>query len=139
MRKLKGFTLIEMLLVMLIVGLLTSLTAPRIGANLNSYEESSQRREIEDQIRQLPRRVRYLGKGLELPKDLVVSDLGDGGPALKLPAGWSIDFPVALQISPRGACSSSSLRLLRDDDKSGAANYDISEIGCELKRLPSPG
>ena len=139
MRKLMGFTLIEMLLVMLIVGLLTSLTAPRVAENLDSYEGASQQREIEDQLRQLPRRVRYVGKGLELPKDLIVSDLGDGSPALKLPAGWDIQFPVPLQISPRGACSSSSLKLVRDGDISGAAYYEVSEISCELKKLPSPG
>lgn len=135
MRRVTGFTLIEMLLVVLIIGLLTSLTAPRIAANLDSYEVASQRREIEDQIRQLPRRIRYLGRAVELPKDLLVPNLGDGAPAVRLPEGWSIKFVPPLQISARGACSSSSLELTRGDDRSGAAYYDISEISCELKRL----
>ena len=138
MRRSVGFTLIEMLLVMMIVGLLTSLTAPRIAANLDSYEAASQQREIEDQLRQLPRRVRYSGKVLELPRDLVVPDLGDGGPALRLPDGWALNFSPPLRISPRGACASSSLELVRGEDKSWVVYYGISEIGCELKKLPAP-
>lgn len=45
-----GFTLLEMLFVMLIVGLLTSLMAPRLGGNLEHFEALSQRQELEDQF-----------------------------------------------------------------------------------------
>ena len=80
-RSAAGFTLLEVLFVVFIVGLLTSLLAPRIGASLSSFEAVSQRRLIEDQLLQLPRRVRYIGRGLELPRDQEKKDIGDGAPA----------------------------------------------------------
>ena len=127
-----GFTLLEMLFVMLIVGLLTSLMAPRLGGNLEHFEALSQRQELEDQFRQLPRRVRYAGKGVELPKDLSLKDIGDGNPALKLPDGWRLGFSPALLISSSGACSSSVLELVSDNDSSVTTRYDVAEISCEI-------
>ena len=99
-----GFTLLEMLFVLVIVGLLVGLTAPRFGAGIDRYEALSRRQALEDQIRQLPRRARLAATALELPRDLQVENLGDGSPALTIPDGWSIDFTPPLIISQLGAC-----------------------------------
>ncbi len=131
-----GFTLLEMLFVMLIVGLLTSLMAPRLGGNIEHFEALSQRKELEDQFRQLPRRVRYAGKRIELPKDLSLKDIGDGNPALKLPDGWTLGFSPALLISSNGACSSSVLELVSGTDASVTTRYDVAEISCEITIRP---
>lgn len=130
-----GFTLLEILFVVFIVGLLTSLLAPRIGASLDSFEAASQRRLIEDQLRQLPRRVRYVGRGLELPRDLTKEDIGDGAPALRLPEGWAADMQPPLLVSPVGACSATVIRLTRADNPGASARYGVGEISCEIERL----
>lgn len=134
-RSAAGFTLLEILFVVFIVGLLTSLLAPRIGASLDSFEGVSQRRLIEDQLRQLPRRVRYAGRGLELPRDLKKKDIGDGAPALRLPDGWIIDVQPPLIISPVGACSATVINLTRVDNPGVSARYGVGEIDCEIERL----
>lgn len=121
---------------MLIVGLLTSLIAPRLGGNLEHFEALSQRKELEDQFRQLPRRVRYAGKGIELPKDLSLKDIGDGNPAMKLPDGWKLLFSPALLISSNGACSSSEMELVSNNDASVTVRYDVAEISCEITIRP---
>ena len=127
-----GFTLLEMLFVMFIVGLLTSLMAPRLGANLDHYEALSQRKELEDQFRQLPRRARYVGRDVQLPRDLAVADIGDGAPALTLPEGWHFEAKPALLISSSGACSASKVSLKSDTDPQAGATYSVAEISCEL-------
>ncbi len=134
-RSAAGFTLLEVLFVVFIVGLLTSLLAPRIGASLSSFEAVSQRRLIEDQLLQLPRRVRYIGRGLELPRDQGKKDIGDGAPALQLPEGWTADIQPPLVISPVGACSAAVIKLVCTDSPGASARYGIHEISCEIEKL----
>ena len=131
-----GFTLLEILFVMFIVGLMTALVAPRIGVNLDHFEAVSQRKWLEDQITQLPRRTRYVGKSLELPKDLDRPDLGDGAPPLELPAGWQLIATPPLRISPSGACSATTLELRSEKDPGASQRYQLTELDCELRALP---
>lgn len=132
-----GFTLLEMLFVMFIIGLLTSLMAPRLGGNIDHFEALSQRKALEDQLRQLPRRARYAGRKIELPKDLVVADIGDGGPALSLVAGWSLRAEPPLLISPGGACSATVLELVSASDASVTTRYSVADLSCEIIPLPN--
>jgi prepilin-type N-terminal cleavage/methylation domain-containing protein len=127
-----GFTLIEMLFVLFIVGLLVGLTAPRFAARIDHYEIFSQRQDIEDQLRQLPRRVRFAAKTIKLPDDLGVANLGDGEPVLRIPAGWTLSFSPSLVISRLGACSASEVQLQSVSMTEAAARYKIAELNCEL-------
>jgi prepilin-type N-terminal cleavage/methylation domain-containing protein len=127
-----GFTLIEMLFVLFIVGLLVGLTAPRFAARIDRYEIYSQRQDIEDQLRQMPRRVRSAAKTVELPADLSMSDLGDGEPVLSMPSGWTISFSPPLVVSRLGACSASEVLLQPVSMTEAAARYKIAELNCEL-------
>lgn len=121
---------------MFIVGLLTSLMAPRLGGNIDHFEALSQRKELEDQLRQLPRRIRYVGRKVELPKDLSEADIGDGGgPVLTLPAGWRLTASPPLLISPAGACSASVLQLATVRDASVTTRYQVAELSCEIAAL----
>lgn len=131
-----GFTLLEILFVMFIVGLMTALVAPRLGVNLDRFEAMSQRKWLEDQITQLPRRTRYVGKALELPRDLARPDLGDGAPPLSLPDGWQLTAVPPLRISPSGACSAATLELRSAKDPGASMRYQITELDCELRALP---
>ena len=129
--------MLEMLFVMFIVGLLTSLMAPRLGGNIDHFEALSQRKALEDQLSQLSRRIRYVGKGVELPKDVSLADIGDGKPAVSLPEGWSLKAAPALLISPSGACSASELELVSANDASVTTRYRVAELSCEISPLPN--
>jgi len=132
-----GFTLLEMLFVMFIVGLLTSLMAPRLGANIDHFEALSQRKALEDQLRQLPRRTRYVSRKIELPNDLALNDIGDGTPALLSAPGWTLKALPPLAISSSGSCSASVLELASAKDPSVTTRYSVSEFTCELIALPN--
>lgn len=130
-----GFTLLELLFVMFIVGLLVGLIAPRFGPRLDRMERLSQMQDLEDQLRQLPRRARLAGRNIELPKDLGMADLGDGAPALNVPQGWTLRFDPALLIAASGACSAASLAIVFPVADEAPARYAIADLSCELSPL----
>lgn len=118
---------------MLIVGLLVGLTAPRFGAGIDQYETRSQYEHIEDQLRQLPRRVRLAARGLELPKDQQLTNLGDGEPPLNLPPGWTVTFYPPLVISRLGACNGTTVTVSPPSQNTASPHlYKILEFSCEL-------
>ncbi len=134
---LAGFTLLEMLLVLFVIGLMAGLIGPRFGARVEHIERQSRMKEIEDQLRQLPRRARLSGRSIVLPKDMR-EELADGEPALQLPEGWSIHFEPPLLVAAIGACSASRVTLIPpepDEGDSQAGRYNIAELTCEIKPI----
>lgn len=132
----RGFTLLEMLFVLVVVGLLVGLTVPRFAAGLDQREWIAQRADIEDQLRELPRRVRLNAHPVQLPLDLDMSDMGDGLAPLRLPAGWQIAFTPALEISMLGTCSASKVLLSQEGNPGMNATYQIAPLSCDLSALP---
>jgi prepilin-type N-terminal cleavage/methylation domain-containing protein len=127
-----GFTLLEMLFVLVVVGLLVGLTVPRFAAGLEQRELIAQRADMEDQLRELPRRVRLTAHPIQLPQDMKLPNLGDGLPPLRQAAGWAIDFKPPLEISMLGTCSASSVLLTHAQSPGMDASYRIAPLNCEL-------
>lgn len=121
-----------MLFVMLVVSLLVGLTAPRFGAGIDRYEIHSQRQDIEDQLRQLPRRARLAARSVELPADQKLIILGDGEPVLRVPDGWTLSFNPPLVVSRLGACAGSEVTLLSSIQIEASTRYKIVDLSCEL-------
>lgn len=127
-----GFTLLEMLFVLVVVGLLVGLAVPRFAAGLEQRELIAQRAFIEDQLRELPRRVRLISRPVQLPEDLKLYDLGDGLAPLRLPLGWKITFKPDLEISMLGACSASNVLVTNTGNPGMNFSYLIASLSCEL-------
>jgi len=108
-----------------------AIVGPRFGARIDAYERAYQHREIEDSLRQLPRRARLLGRSLELPRDIKLTDLGDGKPALSIPAGWQIKISPSMRISPLGACAEAAIEIVPENSQ-GLRKYKVMELTCEL-------
>lgn len=134
-RALRGFTLLEMLFVLVVVGLLTGLIVPRISGSYQMRELIAQRHSIEDQLNQLPRRVRLTAYPLALPADLDLADLGDGRSALQLADGWQISFAPSLEISIMGTCSDSTVQLTNQFNVTVSQSYQIEGLHCALSAL----
>lgn len=133
-----GFTLLELLFVLFVIGLMVGLIVPRFGPGLDRLQLLSQRQEIEDQLRRLPRRVRLTGRAIELPADLALANLGDGVPPLGLPAGWQLEFSPPLVISRLGACTASHVHLISELQASASMRYQVAELTCELSDDATP-
>ena len=132
----RGFTLLEMLFVLVVVGLLVGLTVPRFAAGLEQRELIAQRADIEDQLRELPRRVRLNAHPVQLPLDLKQPNIGDGFAPLRLPLGWQIAFAPPLEISMLGTCSASTVSVSQPDNPGMDTAYQIAPLSCELSSSP---
>ncbi len=128
----RGFTLLEMLFVLVVVGLLVGLTVPRFAAGLEQRELIAQRADIEDQLRELPRRVRLNAHPVLLPLDLKKPNIGDGMAPLRLPPGWQIAFTPPLEISLLGTCSASKVLVSQQDNPGMDTAYQIAPLSCDL-------
>lgn len=135
-RPVDGFTLLEMLFVLAIMGLLVGLTVPRYAGNMRQRELAAERQTVETRLVSLPRRARLTGVNLVLPADLNKTDLGDGEAVLPVPQGWQLTFEPAWAITLHATCSTSLIELSRKDDPTQRYRYRTSEPDCEL--IPAP-
>jgi prepilin-type N-terminal cleavage/methylation domain-containing protein len=127
----QGFTLLEIMFVLFVSGLMVALVGPRFGSRLELYEQHQQLREVENSLRQLPRRARQQAQSIKLPQDLYSTTPTDNLPILKIPEGWNITFSPPLLISPLGACTPSKV-LISVPPPGTEKHYSIAELSCEM-------
>lgn len=127
-----GFTLIEIIVVLVIVGLLTSIALPRLVTLYASIENSSQRSAIKDQVEGLG----YLAYSTGKP--IVLESSAERGGQLKyypllLPAGWRIDLPRPLHFSSLGFCTGG--KLIINDPDGGKEAFQLAPPLCRLEAI----
>lgn len=128
--KISGFTLIEIIVVMAIVGLLTGIAIPRLTTLYASVENASQRRAIQDQIEGLGYLAYASGKSIVLE-----SSSESGGQTkdypLQLPIGWRIELPKPVHYSAQGFCGGG--RLIINDPDGGRVAFRLASPLCRLE------
>lgn len=103
-----GFTLLEVLVVLVIISMAVAVVAPRLQKTYESVVASGERADVIRQLQRLPLIARQR-RGIDLPPgSRELSGL------LELPAGWHVSPLQALRIEASGACHASSIQLERD-------------------------
>ena len=114
-RRQAGFTLLEVLVVLVLVGLLTALAVPNLQRLSQSVEAATRRDAVLADIGALGYRAYVIGQSFELGAATAATVLRDGNPVLFLPAGWRITSEGAVRYSFSGYCAGGSLNLQGPD------------------------
>ena len=130
-----GFTLVEILVVLVIVGLIAGISLPRLSTLYASVENAGQRTLIIDQIEGLGYRAYSSGR------PIVLEALGDSEDSVKkyplqLPPGWRVDVAKPLRYSSQGVCGGGKLTI--NDPDGGRQAFRVAPPLCRLEAA-APG
>lgn len=127
----RGFTLLELLVVMAVVGLLTSLIAPNLQQLVGSMDRATRRDGLRADIAGLGYRAYALGQSFVLSNDSQSQVLRDGNPVLSVPEGWRVDVRQPVRFGFNGWCSGGELRLISPDRQT--ESITLTAPDCRLQ------
>jgi general secretion pathway protein G len=110
-----GFTLLELLVVMTVVGLMAAMVAPSLEKLVGSIDRATRRDGLVADIAALSFRAYSLGQGFELSNQSQAKLLRDGNPVLAVPSGWRVELEKPIHFGFGGWCSGGRLRLISPD------------------------
>jgi prepilin-type N-terminal cleavage/methylation domain-containing protein len=108
----RGFTLIEILVVMVIIGLIAGVALPRFFAMSQSYERAAQRQNFLIDIGNLGYRAYNSGQTLELASPAQAASSKD---LLSIPTGWQFHVAKPILYDFNGICSGGQISLTDPD------------------------
>lgn len=125
-----GFTLIEMLAVLTLVGLMSAVTLPAMQRWFDSVSQRAQVSEIAVQFQKLGARAALLAQTVEVGKSTWRDRLADGEPALALPEGWAVAGDGVVKYYQSGVCGGGSIELSGPQEKS--VRLQIAPVSCDV-------
>jgi prepilin-type N-terminal cleavage/methylation domain-containing protein len=132
-----GFSLVELLIVLGIMGLIGAFALPSVLKMANRTTFSLDRQDLERQLDQLPQTAQRKGVNLVLSSTAAEGDFdpppvsaGRDPYPVKLPAGWRITVDAPILYRYDGTCSGGKLRIIAPDAE---AAYRMEPPLCELR------
>lgn len=103
----RGFTLLEMVVVLAILGLVAGVAIPSTVRGIQSWRRQAQLDALLDQVRGLPARARASGTAIEIDAATLA---GQDAP-LRVEDGWRVVAPTPWRVRANGACEGGTLEL----------------------------
>ena len=126
-----GFTLIEVVIAVAIVGMTLSFALPRLAGWVDRLAFSMRQQQFEDALAELGSKARLTGRTFVLRSTNPVPNLAADGP-IELPSSWTltVDPPIAFRYD--GICTGGTVRL---SFPAGEKTYRLSAPYCRLETL----
>lgn len=105
-----GFSLLELLVVLMLIAVMTALVAPRLQGTVEAIASSGERAEVVRQLEGMPLLARQQGLPIHVA---VAQDMGTLLPGL--PEGWQVQPLTPLKIAANGVCGNARLRVAGRD------------------------
>ncbi len=123
----QGLTLLEVLAVLMLLGLVLSLSLPRVQSVYNSVQLALNVEDLKQSIQRLPAKARARKKMIHLVEmNARVMEEYD----IPSVSGWQIRVITPVTISSSGFCTGGELSLF---DGSSTVGYEVSQPFCRLE------
>jgi prepilin-type N-terminal cleavage/methylation domain-containing protein len=124
MKKSAGFTMIELLVTLVLLGLIASLAAPGLESWLRSRQNDAIRTALSSEMALLPLQANRQGEAITL---------NNGNHLLSL--DLQIQFIEPVVVLANGYCLGGKVSLLQNDR---SIDYDVLAPFCEVRRSAQP-
>lgn len=141
-----GYTLLEMVVVLAILGLATAMVAPATFRTIQSWRDADDVARVLGDLAALPVVARNQGREIRVgagapgraARPDSISTLSDPGnvpaPPFSLPEGWRIEMDEPLVIRANGACGGASGTLTTQRQ---TIRFQVEAPFCKIVRLPA--
>ncbi len=103
----RGFTLLEMVVVLSILGLATAIVAPATMRGIETWQRQGEIESMLDQVRGLPAAARAQGRDIVISGDTLAAD----PPVLHVQSGWTASTDAPWTVRHNGVCDGGMIRL----------------------------
>lgn len=125
LRAARGFTLLELLVVLSILGVATALAAPAVSGSIDAWRRQAAVDAVVEQVRGWPADARSAGRPLLVTDDPDAADRAE----LSVPEGWELVVPQPWRVRANGACEGGMLQLLRNGS---SVELEVLAPFCEI-------
>ena len=127
----KGFTLIELVVALAIIGLGLTFVLPRMMAWVDRLAFSSRQQQFEDALAELGSKARRSGRSFVLRSTDLSPKSNEPSP-IELPASWSLTVEPPIGFRYDGVCTGGEVRLTFP---AGARSYRLEAPYCRPEAM----
>lgn len=120
-----GFSLLELLVVLIVIGLISGIALPQLQRSLNSYQYLAEKNQLIKALNSLTGVAYQYGENFEISK--LPSEDGWINELIDIPNGWGISSENPLKFYSSGSCSGGNITIIKEKQK---IKYKLSPPFC---------